>query len=120
MKLSTLLSILTLVVGVIGGWQTVSVRTIDEEKEREQSDAAVEAMRRGDHTEEVSFLGRCWNQNNFDVPQNIEFETAPKHIQSAKEFVYSSQPIIYKGVTLQDEAASATVVCTSAFLQSVP
>ncbi len=53
----TLLSILTLFVGVISGWQTVSVRTIDEEKEREESEAAVEAMRRGDHTEEVSFTG---------------------------------------------------------------
>jgi hypothetical protein len=29
----------------IGGWQTVSVKTIDDEKEREEHEAAVEAMR---------------------------------------------------------------------------
>lgn len=41
----------------LGGWQTVAVTTVDEEQERAEHEAAVEAMRRGDVSdEEVSHV----------------------------------------------------------------
>lgn len=42
--------------GVVGGWQTVSVRTVDEDKEREESEKAAEAMRRREYDDEVSIF----------------------------------------------------------------
>lgn len=43
----------------VGGWQTVAVRTIDEERERENYEKAVEAMRNREYIDDVRSFCDC-------------------------------------------------------------
>lgn len=45
-----------------------------------------------------------------------EIDQGPKQIQTAKEFLFSSEPVMYKGIVIKDDEISSTAV---SFMQTI-